>query len=237
MTTRLGSLNEFCWMDLKTRDPAGAAALLSKALGWRFAVDEKDWRKATKITVDGHLIGGVSDLANPVYPPGTPAHIAYYLAVDDIDRRVEAATAHGAHLVVPPFDAGDQGRIATLIDPVGAAFSLWQRRHFPGWRFPPRLAGSPHRMVLTCDRPDEARHFYEETTGAPLICADFVAAAGPGTSGPRWELMVAVDDPDSVVRAHDDGQAPVNCSEETGRRVVRWSSPEGLSFLVRRREP
>jgi hypothetical protein len=72
---------------------------------------------------------------------------------------------------------------------------------------------------------------------APLICADFVAAAGPGTSGPRWELMVAVDDPDSVVRAHDDGQAPVNRSEETGRRLVRWSSPEGLSFLVRRREP
>ncbi|MFC8147304.1 VOC family protein [Streptomyces paradoxus] len=237
MMTRLGSLNEFCWMDLKTRDPAGTAALLSKTLGWRFAVDEKDWRKATKISVDGRLIGGVSDLANPVYPPGTPAHIAYYLAVDDIDRRVEAATAHGARLVVPPFDAGDQGRIATLIDPLGAAFSLWQRHHFPGWRFPPRLAGSPHRMILTCDQPDEARHFYEETTGAPLICADFIGAAGPGTSAPRWELVVAVDDLGSVVRAHDDGQTLGTCSEETGRHVVRLSSPEGLSFLVRHGEP
>ncbi|MFF6953911.1 VOC family protein [Streptomyces iakyrus] len=236
MTTRLGSENEFCWMDLKTRDPAGTAALLSGTLGWRFAVDEKDWRKAIKISVDGHLIGGVSDLADPVYPPGTPAHIAFYLAVDDIDRRAEAATALGARLVVPPFDAGDQGRIATLIDPAGAAFSLWQRHHFPGWRFPPRLAGSPHRMVLACAQPDETRHFYEETTGAPLTCADFIAAAGPGASAPRWELAVAVDDPDSVVPARDDGRASATRPEETGGRVARWSSPEGLTFLVCRRE-
>ncbi|MFD5234504.1 VOC family protein [Streptomyces qaidamensis] len=236
MTTRLGSLNEFCWMDLKTRDPAGTATLLSKTLGWRFAVDEKDWRKATQISVDGQPIGGVSDLASPVYPPETPAHIAYYLAVDDIDRRVEAATARGARLVVPPFDAGDQGRLATLIDPEGAAFSLWQRHHFPGWCFPPRPAGSPDRMVLACDQPDEARHFYEGTTGAPLFCADFVAAVGPGASAPRWELVVAVDDLDNIIRADDDGQASVASSEENGRRVVRLSTPEGLSFLVRRGE-
>ncbi|MFJ5730491.1 hypothetical protein [Streptomyces paradoxus] len=70
---------------------------------------EKDWRKATGISVDGHLIGGVSDLANPVHPPrtrstrrqpgppaanpvhppGTPAHITFYRAVYDIDRRGE----------------------------------------------------------------------------------------------------------------------------------------------------
>ncbi|MFF7871591.1 VOC family protein [Streptomyces qaidamensis] len=236
MTTRLGSLNEFCWMDLKTRDPAGTAALLSTTLGWRCAVDEEDWRKAVKVSVEGRLIGGLSDVANPVYPPGTPAHIAYYLAVDDIDRRVEAATAHGARLVVPPFDAGDQGRIATLIDPEGAAFSLWQRRDFPGWSFPPRPAGFPHRMVLACDRPDEARHFYEKTTGVPLLCADFIAAVGPGASAPQWELVVAVDDLDKVSRAHDDGWASVTRSEENGRPVVRLSSPEGLSFLVRRKE-
>ncbi|GHC81506.1 VOC family protein [Streptomyces violaceochromogenes] len=235
MTTRPGSLNEFCWMDLKTRDPAGTAAFLSTTLGWSFAVDEEDWRKAIKMSVDGRPIGGVSDVASPAYPPGTPAHIAYYLAVDDIERRVEAATAHGARLVVSPFDAGGQGRIATLTDPEGAAFSLWQRRHFPGWSFPPGLAGAPHRMVLACDRPDEARHFYEKTTGAPLFCADFIAAAEPGASTPQWELVVAVDDLDNVIRAHDDGRASVTSSEKHGRRVVRLSSPEGLSFLLRHR--
>lgn len=53
MTTDLGSLNRFCWMDLKTRAMPGTAASFSSALGWRFAVDEDDWRKATKTTADG----------------------------------------------------------------------------------------------------------------------------------------------------------------------------------------
>jgi predicted enzyme related to lactoylglutathione lyase len=237
MTTRLGSSTEFCWMDLKTRDLAGTATFFSQTLGWRFAVDDEDWRKATKIDVDGHLIGGVSDLANPVYPPGTPAHVAYYLAVDDVDRRAEAAAVNGARLVVPPFEAGDQGRMATLVDPFGAAFSLWQSYQFTGWEFPPHLAGAPHRMVLACDQPDKARHFYRETTGAPLIHADFIATPGPAASAPRWELVVEVGDPDSVLaRAQDHGHASVTSCEETGRRVVRVSSREGLTFQVRRQE-
>ncbi|MGW6318632.1 VOC family protein [Streptomyces sp. NPDC055099] len=239
MTPPLGSVNEFCWMDLKTRDPAATATFFSATLGWRFAVDEEDWRKATKADVDGHLIGGVSDLANPVYPPGTPAHIAYYLAVEDVDRRAAAATAHGARLVVPPFDAGDQGRLATLIDPFGAAFSLWQPHRFTGWTFPSRLSGAPHRMILACDQPDDARRFYEETTGTLLSCADFLAADGQGASAPQWELVVEVDDLDGVIaRARDLGQDPYPSiwSGKSGRRRARLSSPEGLTFQVWQRE-
>lgn len=180
-------------MDLKTRDVPGTAAFFSRTLGWHFAVDEDDWRKATKISVEGHLIGGVSDLANPIYPPGTPAHIAYYLAVDDVDRRAEVAVANGARLVVPPFEAGDQGRMATLIDPVGAPVSLWQARTFTGWKV------RPGRMVLACDRPDDARRFYQEMTDAPLVHADFVAASEP-TAAPQWELVVHVGASPRVVR-------------------------------------
>ncbi|RAS69064.1 hypothetical protein C8D87_1021142 [Lentzea atacamensis] len=186
-------MNEFCWMDLKTHDPAGTAAFFSQSLGWHFAVDEDDWRKATKISVDGHLIGGVSDLANPIYPPGTPAHIAFYLSVDDVDRCAEAAVANGARLVVPPFEAGDQGRMATLVDPFGAAVSLWQARTFTGWKVP------PGRMVLACDQPDEARRFYQEIAGGPLIHADFITALEP-TAAPRWELVVNVGAGPTVVR-------------------------------------
>ncbi|WP_328349397.1 hypothetical protein OG800_01780 [Streptomyces sp. NBC_00445] len=62
--------------------------------------------------------------------------------------------------------------MATLIDPVGAAFSLWQAHRFSGWEFPPQTAYAPHRMVLACDEPDQARHFYREIVGAPLADAD-----------------------------------------------------------------
>ncbi|MEV0439692.1 VOC family protein [Streptomyces spectabilis] len=233
MTTRLGSRTAFCWMDLKTRDLSGTAAFFSKVLGWRFEVDEEDWRRATRISVGGHRIGGVSDLADPVYPPGTPAHIAHYLAVDDVDRRTGAATANGASLVVPPFDAGGQGRMATLVDPMGAAYSLWQPYRFAGWEHPPGLGSTPQRMVLACDQPDRARRFYEETTGARLDRADFVR--GPAATTPRWEVVVGVDDLDGVVtRGRDSGPDAVTRSEENGRPVVRLSSPEGLTVRVRR---
>lgn len=227
-------MNQFRWMDLKTHDIPGTGAFFSTVLGWRFAVDEDDWRQATKISVDGRQLGSVSDLTSPVYPPGTPPHIAYYLAVDDVDRRAEAATANGARLVVAPFDAGDQGRIATLIDPVGAPFSLWQTPEFSGWTFPPDSTGTPKSMVHACDSPDRARLFYREMLDNELGHVEFLKAYGPSSSAPQWELVIGVDDLDTVVtRARSHGQEMLTWTERTDRPALRLSSPEGLTFQVR----
>ncbi|WP_230534893.1 VOC family protein [Streptomyces griseomycini] len=228
-SSHLGALNEFCWMDVKTHDVPGTAAFFSAVLGWRFAVDESDWRRAIKIFADGHQIGGVSDLSSPLYPPGTPAHIAYYLAVDDIEARTEAATAAGAQLVLAPFDAGDQGRIATLIDPVGAAFSLWQTR--PANRWSPS-ARAPQRMVLACPRPAQARRFYRDVLGTVPSFADFVPTHGPGERTPCWELVVAVDAPDAVAaRVRGLGHGMPDGPDPVGEQ--RLTSPDGLTFHIR----
>ncbi|MGK9463086.1 MULTISPECIES: VOC family protein [unclassified Streptomyces] len=216
-------------MDVKTHDVPGTEAFFSAVLGWRFAVEESDWRRATKILADGHQIGGVSDLSSPLYPPGTPAHIAYYLAVDDVEARTEAATAAGAQLVLAPFDAGNQGRIATLIDPVGAAFSLWQTH--PSNRWSPS-ARTPQRMVLACPRPEQARRFYRDMLGTVPSCADFVATHGPEEPAPRWELVVAVDDPDAVAaRARGVGHRMPDGPDHAGEQ--RLTSPDGLTLRIR----
>ncbi|MFF9778874.1 VOC family protein [Streptomyces sp. NPDC013978] len=232
MTVRLGSPGEFCWMDLKTRDLPGTTAFFAATLGWHLAVDEEDPRRATTMTTgDGHRVGGASDLANPVYPPGTPAHIAFYLAVDDVDARTATAVANGARLVLPPFDAGDQGRVATLVDPVGAAVSLWQPYRFTGWGFPSGAPGTPHRMVLSCERPDTAREFYREVTGTALVHADFAPGDVDPGDAPQWEVIVAVDDLEAVAaRAHPLGQ--VAWSAARGRPALRLTSSEGLTLRV-----
>ncbi|MFF7393946.1 VOC family protein [Streptomyces scabiei] len=225
MTAHPASPGGFCWMDLKTRDLAGTTAFFAAALGWHIAVDEEDRRRSTKITTaDGHLIGGVSDLANPVYPPETPPHIASYLTVDDVDRRAATAVAAGARLVVPPFDAGDQGRMATLVDPVGAAVSFWQPYRFRGWGFPPGAPGTPQRMVLTCQQPDRAREFYRVVAGTTFAHADFVMG-----DAPQWDVVVGVDDLEAVAaRVH----GRVSSSADAGRPALRLTSPEGHALRV-----
>lgn len=53
-----------------------------------------------------------------------PPHWMVYFAVDDCDRIVELATELGGKVVVPPKEAGDAGRFATVADPQGAHFAV-----------------------------------------------------------------------------------------------------------------
>lgn len=211
-------MHGFCWMDVKTGDVAGVAAFFGTVLGWRFAVDEDDPRRATKIYADGRPIGGVSDLSAPIYPPGTPPHVAYYLGVDDADRRTEAAVAHGAELVVGPFDAGDQGRIATLVDPGGAAFSLWQAGTFAGWSHPANAPHAPAEMVLACADPERSRSFYRAVLGTDPRGAAFVRGAA------GWEAVLPTPDLDGVA---------VRAGTGWDGRARRLTGPGGLAFRVR----
>ncbi|ROO63109.1 putative enzyme related to lactoylglutathione lyase [Micromonospora sp. Llam0] len=233
-TPSLGTDGEFCWMDIKTRDIAGTARFFSATLGWHFAVDDNDWRRATTITVGSHRIGTVSDLAAPIYPPGTPPHIAYYLAVDDVDRRVAAATTAGAQLIVAPFDI-DQGRIATLIDPFGAPVSLWHRKDSHGWRHPAGVITAPHRMILGCPRPDETRRFYQETLGTNLHNADLIRVRGAAVAT-QWQLVVTVDgDLDGLgeraTRSGGDLAPPITIPQPP-HSIRRLSTSEGVTIYT-----
>jgi uncharacterized protein len=206
---------EFCWFDVKSRDVQATSAFFSAALGWKIAVDPDDWRQATKIAVDGRWIGGVSDLASPIYPPDVPPHIASYLAVDDVDARTAAARQAGAGIVVPPSDVADQGRLATLVDPFGAAVTLWQPGAFEGW---PATTPPPARMRHIGDRPAEAQLFYEEVLG---VRAEFAA----GVAG--WEVVVGVPDLQLVAAAAAGAYEWSADSTELHR-----TDPQGLRIVV-----
>ncbi|MBX7268842.1 VOC family protein [Micromonospora sp. Llam7] len=220
-------------MDVKTRDTPGTATFFSALLGWRFAVDESDWRRATVITVGEFPIGTVSDLAAPIYPPGTPAHLAFYLHVDDVDERVAAAEAGGADVVVAPFDVPGQGRLATLIDPFGAAVSIWRPTPAVGWRHPVALPMAPHRMVLSCPRPGLVRRFYRASLGADLQHADFVPMPDGATSPGQWQLVIPVPDlaaiADRFARFSDNAR---ELSMDPQLGALRVSTDEGLSVYV-----
>ena len=64
-------------------------------------------------------VAGIFPLIAPQFD-GVPEQWMPYLAVDNIDARVNKATAAGAKLMRPLFDVPGVGRIAILREPGGA---------------------------------------------------------------------------------------------------------------------
>ena len=70
-------------------------------------------------TMDGTPVGGVYEVSGPEFE-SMPDNWMPYLAVDDVDARVNKAVAAGAKLMRPIFDVPEVGRIAILTEPGGA---------------------------------------------------------------------------------------------------------------------
>lgn len=207
------------------------AAFCSAVLGWSARSEAEGWRPATVFTVRGYRLGGLSDLTAPVYPAGTPAHIAYYLAVAALDERVAAAAAAGAGIVVAPFDAGDDGRIATIVDPFGCPVSLWQRVPGRGWTYPPGTPGTPGILRHVSASPAAAAEFYARVlaTCDPLV--EFVGGP-PGGSEPHWSLVLA----DSATAVHERaaayGPGVGRLRSGPAGAVAELTAPEGLTLFA-----
>jgi predicted enzyme related to lactoylglutathione lyase len=110
----------FYWNELMTRDPEGAKAFYGAEIGWRFDSMAMPKGGTYWICKDGDQpVAGILDMNLPGFE-GIPNHWFAYLAVDDVDARVEKARAAGAQLLRPIFDVPGVGRIAILKDPAGA---------------------------------------------------------------------------------------------------------------------
>lgn len=109
----------FYWNELMTRDVEGAKSFYGTTVGWQF--DGMPMEGSTYwVCKDGdQAVGGIMDMNRPDFE-GIPPHWFAYLAVDDVDARVERAKAAGAELLRPIFDVPGVGRIAILKDPTGA---------------------------------------------------------------------------------------------------------------------
>jgi len=110
----------FHWNELMTRDAEKAKDFYGKTLGWTYNEmnmgDGSYW-----VCMDGESpVGGIFTMSGPEFE-NVPEHWFAYIAVDDIDARLEKLKAEGGEVRRPPFDVPGIGRIAMVTDSNGAA--------------------------------------------------------------------------------------------------------------------
>lgn len=109
----------FYWNEFMTRDVEGVKAFYADTLGWKFSAMPMP-QGTYHLVLDGEQpIAGIMPMAGPEFE-GVPEHWFSYIAVDDIDARLEKAVAKGASIAHGPFDVDGVGRICVLKQPNGA---------------------------------------------------------------------------------------------------------------------
>jgi predicted enzyme related to lactoylglutathione lyase len=124
-------INKPAWIDLSTTDPAAARDFYSKVFGWNAEVNPDPQYGGYAIAkVDGEDAAGIGGTQSP----DQPAAWSVYIGTDDIDALAEQVTAAGGNVLAPPFDVGDQGKMAVFADPSGAVISGWQATQMGGFQ-------------------------------------------------------------------------------------------------------
>jgi uncharacterized protein len=106
------SHGHFFWNELMTRDIEGAKRFYQNTIGWSFeGMPMPGGGTYWVAMLNGKSVAGLFSLHAPEFD-GVPESWMSYLAVDDVDARVEKA--------LKAFDVPNVGRIAILREPGGA---------------------------------------------------------------------------------------------------------------------
>jgi hypothetical protein len=107
------------WNELLTSDESAAVGFYGDVFGLTAKSTDMGGRSYTMFHVGDDAVGGTT--APPM--AGVPNHWHVYFGVDDADATIEKSNAAGGAVIVGAFDM-PIGRMATLSDPQGAAFSI-----------------------------------------------------------------------------------------------------------------
>lgn len=217
-----------CYVELITPDTEAAKAFYGGLFNWNLSdMGVGDDGSYTRVTIGETPIAGISSQMPEL--AGHPAFWGVYLAADDVDKTCAQVEAAGGTVEAAPFDVMDLGRMASIQDPTGARFNLWQagKHHGTGLR---GETGAPiWNELVTPDLP-KAKAFYSDVLGVTwqdqsmegmeytVMCStDGNQCAGAYAPGgdmpqmpPHWNVYFTVDDVD----------AGVSRAEELGGRVV-----------------
>ena len=233
------------WIDLGIPDLDLAMEFYGALFGWEFAVGPEEYGRYTTCLLRGRRVAALS----AEHDPAAGYFWNVYLATPDCDRTAERAREAGGTLITEPTDVMDLGRMATVRDPVGAQFALWQGRAHTGAQVV-NEPGSLVRNDLVTPTPEPARDFYAAVFDFTLDRnedmpeANFTFLRRPdghevggimGTPGgaSAWATTFEVAGTDEAVRrAVDAGGTSDGAKEFLYGRLATITDPFGAEFTV-----
>ena len=111
----------FCWAELATSDVEAAKKFYGEMFGW--TVVEYPTPAGPYVIFQSE--GNHAAAAQPA-GPGAPPHWGVYFSTADADESAGRVPPLGGKVVAGPFDVMAAGRMATVQDPAGVFFMLWQ---------------------------------------------------------------------------------------------------------------
>jgi len=247
--TMTGTTNKPAWVDLASDNAEASRDFYSKLFGWQVEVNPDPQYGGYGLA----KLGG-SDAAGigPKQDPNAPTAWSLYIGTEDVDDLARRVTANGGSVAAPPFDVGDQGRMAVFIDPAGAFISAWQGTRMGG--FQTDAPNSFGWAELKARGVDNALPFYTTIFGwtvktSPMgegqpdynefqIGDKSVAGAWemnpmvPAEVPSYWQVYFAVDDVDAAFKkALELGARELNApTEYPGGKFAIVADPQGASF-------
>ncbi|HEY5112876.1 MAG TPA: VOC family protein [Coriobacteriia bacterium] len=116
-------VNKPVWVDLSSADPTASRAFYAGLFGW-------DVEVSADPQYGGYAVAKIGDKdvagIGPTQSPEAPTAWMLYIGTSDAEDLAAQVRAGGGTVIAPPFDVGDQGRMAVFQDPSGAFISAWQ---------------------------------------------------------------------------------------------------------------
>lgn len=246
----------FGWVDIMTRDPQRATEFYEGLFGWTHVdMPTTMGPPYTEFFKDGQLVCGLSPMM-PGVPESVGAFWNSYVIVEDTDATLAKVEPAGGTVTMPAMDVMDQGRMAMVMDPTGAAVGLWQPAAHQG----ADLFNAPGSLTwneLQTRDTDAALPFYEKVFGwqwddgpnEGYFLANLAAKegedktnAGAMTTPPGvpdeapnvWLVYFSVDDCDTAMAAAQalGGQVFLPAMDMGPGRFGGLIDPTGGMFLV-----
>lgn len=245
----------FVWYELMTTDDRAAEAFYSQVIGWKTADAGMPGMRYTLLSAGDTHVGGLMALPQEARDGGARPGWMGYVAVPDVDVHAKRVEQAGGKICHPPEDIPGVGRFASVMDPHGAAFCLFQGKD--GEQAPEHARGTPGTVgwhELSAGALDPAWAFYSGLFGwtkdeamdmGPGGLYQLFKAGGEPIGGmmskpaempaPAWLYYFYVDALDAAVaRATAGGGKLLNGPMEVpgGEWIAQCSDPQGAMFAM-----